>query len=262
MTPEALQREIWAPERSAQLAAQIARSNARYLSLAAGLTPLRGAVLAAVEGLTRLPAGCAVIVLDGVAAALDARDWVRSAEAAARRHGAGTARVYLDVPAPPLERELLALGFQRRIHDVLLTPPGPAPDGEELHLVPVEGPLWEVARDLQPAGRRWELMRRKQEAGGLECYLLESGRRLRGSVGIVPMPDVLTITDLVVHPDDRREGVGRAAVRAVWHAAVERGRSAAGLIAPRGTSCTALGESAGCRPAGAIVEWSRTLIRP
>ena len=260
MTPEALQREIWAPERSAQLSAQIARSNARYLSLAAGLTPLRGAVLAAVEGLTRLPAGCAVIVLDGVAAALDARDWVRSAEAAARRHGAGTARVYLDVPVPPLERELLALGFQRRVHDVLLTPPGPAPDGEELRLVPVEGPLWEVVRDLQPA--RGELMRRKQEAGGLECYLLESGRRLRGTLGIVPMPDVLTITDLVVHPDDRRAGVGRAAVRAVWLTALERGRSAAGLLARRGTSCSALGESAGCRPAGAVAEWSRTLIRP
>jgi GNAT superfamily N-acetyltransferase len=271
MSSEVLRPEVWAPERAAELAGQIARSDARYFSLGAGLTPLPGAVLAAVQGLTSLPAGCVVLVLDASAAGRDARDWVRSAEAAIAERGGRMARVYLDAPAPPLERALHARGYQRRVEDIFLTPPGPASEPEDARLVPIQGRLWAVARELHaadalapdgyPASAEawWELMRRKQEAGGMECYLIESGGRLRGTVGIVPMPDVLRIKNVFVAPAGRGNGVGRAAVHAVWRSAAERGRCAAGVLGVRDTPGAALYANAGLRPVGALLEWSRRL---
>jgi ribosomal protein S18 acetylase RimI-like enzyme len=273
MSSEALRPALWAPERAAELAGQIARSDSRYFSLGAGLSPLPGAVLAAVEGLTSLPAGCVVLVLDADAAGRDARGWVRSAEAAIVERGGRMARVYLDAPAPPLERALGAMGYQRRVEDIFLTPPGPAPGPGDVRLVPVQGRFWTVARELHasdalapdgyPASAEdwWELMRRKQEAGGMECYLIESGGRLRGTVGIVPMPDVLRIKNVFVAPSGRGNGVGRAVVRAVWRSAGERGRCAAGVLGVRGTPGAALYASAGLRTEGALVEWSRRLER-
>ncbi len=271
MTPEILQREAWAPRRAAELAAQLARSDARYFCLAATLTPLPGALLAAVEGLTALPAGCVTIVLDGAAAGDDPRGWVRAAEAATRGQGAGTARVYLDAPAPALERELRATGYERRAEDIFLTPPGPPPEDELVSLVPLEGALWDEARDLHraspmapdgyavPADAWWALMRRKQESGGIEFHLIEVAGRAAGTIGIVPMPDVLRLKNVYVHPSARGNGAGRAAVRAVWAAAAERGRCAAGVLGVRGTPGAALYAAAGLRPAGALTEWSRRL---
>jgi GNAT superfamily N-acetyltransferase len=273
MTPEVLQRPFWSPPRSAELAAQIARSDARYFSLGASLTPLPGAILAVVEGLTALPAACVTIVLDGDAAGVDARGWVREAEAATREHGGGICRIYLDAPAPALELELAAVGYERRVEDIFLTPPGPAPAAGSGHLVPVEGDLWALARELHasdavaPDGYAaspedwWELMRRKQEAGGMECYIVEADGRPCGTIGIVPMPDVLRIKNVFVAPQARGNGAGRAAVAAVWRSAAERGLSGAGVLGVRDTPGAALYARAGLRTAGALIEWSRTLGR-
>jgi len=273
MTPEVLQRAFWSPPRSAELAAQIARSDARYFSLAASLTPLPGAVLAAVDGLTALPAACVAIVLDGDAAGVDARGWVRGAEAATRGHGGRICRVYLDAPAPALELQLAAKGYERRVEDIFLTPPGPAPVAVDAHLVPIEGELWALARELHagdavaPDGYEaspedwWELMRRKQEAGGMECYIVECDGRPCGTVGLVPMPDVLRIKNVFVAPWARGNGAGRAAVAAGWRSAGERGLSGAGVLGVRPSPGAALYARAGLRTAGALIEWSRTLGR-
>ncbi len=215
-----------------------------------------------------------VIVLDGGAAGPDARAWVRAAEAATREHGGRIVRVYLDAPVPELERELLTMGYDRRVEDIFVSPPGAAPPPDDARLVPIAGRLWQTARDLHsdspiaPDGYLsspddwWALMRRKQEAGGMECYLIETGGRTRGTIGIVPMPDVLRIKNVFVHPDARGAGVGLAAVRAIWRDAVERGRDAVGVLGVRDTPGAALYDAAGLRPAGALIEWSRSLRWP
>jgi GNAT superfamily N-acetyltransferase len=274
VTSNVVPHQAWDPRQAAELASQIARSDARYFSLGANLTPLPGGVLAAVEGLAALPAGCVVVVLDAGPTGRDPREWVRTAEAAIRERGGRMARVYLDGPAPALERRLRAMGYQRRVEDIFLTPRGPAPPLVDARLVPVEGELWDVARKLHsgdpvaPDGYQasseewWELMRRKQEAGGMECYIVESDGEARGTIGIVPMPDVLRIKNVFVSPEARGNGVGLAAVWAVWRAAVERGVCGAGVLGVRDTPGAELYARAGLRIAGGLIEWSRSPPRP
>jgi GNAT superfamily N-acetyltransferase len=274
VTSDVVPNQAWTPRQAAELASQIARSDARYFSLGATLTPLPGAVLAVVEGLAALPAGCVIVVLDAGSAARDPHGWVRTAEATIRERGGQMARVYLDGPAPALERHLRARGYQRRVEDIFLTPRGPAPAAAGARLVPIEGRLWDVARALHSADALapdgygasphdwWELMRRKQDAGGMECYVIESEGRARGTIGIVPMPDVLRIKNVFVAPEGRGNGVGRAAVWAVWRAAAERGRCGAGVLGVRDTPGAALYARAGLRVAGELIEWSRSLSRP
>jgi GNAT superfamily N-acetyltransferase len=274
VTSNVVPHQAWHPRHAAELASQIARSDARYFSLGATLTPLPGGVLAAVEGLSALPAGCVVVVLDAAPTARDPRDWVRTAEAAIRQRGGRMARVYLDGPAPALERHLRARGYQRRVEDIYLTPRGPAPALADARLVPVDGGLWDVVRALHvgdpvaPDGYDaspddwWELMRRKQQAGGMECYVIESDGRPRGTIGIVPMPDVLRIKNVFVAHEARGNGIGRAAVWAVWRAAAERGKCGAGVLGVRDTPGAELYARAGLRTAGELIEWSRSLPRP
>jgi hypothetical protein len=249
-----LPRDRAAPGGTGRLSAQAARGHARHLSLAAGLTPLRGAVLAAVPGLADVPGGCAVIVLDPAAAAVDVRDWMRQAEAAARERGAREVRVHLDGPAPALERELRSRGYARALATVLLAPPGPAP-GEGVRLAPVSGPLWHEVRRLHGGdGRECELLRRKQEAGGLECHLIEREGRWIGAAALVPMPDVLVIVQLAA-PGEGPAGLA-GALGAVWRIAQDRG-AAAGLIAPAASPPAAAALRAGWRPAGGLARWAR-----
>ena len=255
MSSAVLPRDPAAPGGAGRLSAQAARGHARHLSLAAGLTPLRGAVLAAVPGLADVPGGCAVIVLDPAAAAVNVRDWARQAESAARERGAREVRVHLDGPAPALERELRARGYARDVADVLLAPPGPAPPGEAVRLAPVSGPLWHEVRRLHGGdGRECELLRRKQEAGGLECHLIEREGRCVGAAGVVAMPDVLVIAHLVA-PEEGPAGLA-GALGALRRLAQDRG-AAAGLIAPAASPAAAAAARAGWRPARDLVRWAR-----
>ena len=105
-------------------------------------------------------------------------------------------------------------------------------------------------------------MRRKQEAGGMECYIVESDGEARGTIGIVPMPDVLRIKNVFVSPEARGNGVGLAAVGRSGARPSSGGVCGAGVLGVRDTPGAELYARAGLRIAGGLIEWSRSLPRP
>lgn len=104
-----------------------------------------------------------------------------------------------------------------------------------------------------------ELERRKSGSGEFQPFLIQLGNEVRGGVATLGMGSLLRMKNLVVHPDFRRNGVGRAVVTRLRTAASDRGL-ALGCFAIAGEVGERLYRAVELRPVTLVVEWSRSLV--
>ncbi len=103
-----------------------------------------------------------------------------------------------------------------------------------------------------------ELERRKA-ADGLENYLAKLGGEVVGAIGAIRGESILRFKNILIHPDHRRRGLGRAMLSSLAALGRESGILEQAVFAVRGNAGEWLYRACGMRPVGEVVEWSRPL---
>jgi GNAT superfamily N-acetyltransferase len=103
-----------------------------------------------------------------------------------------------------------------------------------------------------------ELERRKA-AHGLESYLAMLGGEAVGAIGAIRGESILRFKNILIHPDHRRRGLGRAMLNSLAALGRESGILEQAVFAVRGNAGERLYRACGMRVVGTVVEWSKPL---
>ena len=245
-----------------------AATDVAYFEMAAELEQLPNAVFAWMPGLTRLAAAAVVQRVDGEAAARIGNDWLSEVEAAFRRVGAPLARIYLDAESP-MDGLLRQAGYGMR-PELVFARSLEAVSGEvELHRVESEQDWARKTRLHQEADRApdghpssasdWVELERRKSADGLESYLAMVGGDAIGAIGAIRGDHILRFKNILIHPDHRRRGLGRAMLNSLATIGRDSGILEQAVFAVRGNAGERLYRACGMKPVGTVVEWSRPL---
>ena len=245
-----------------------AATDIAYFEMGARLHDLPGAVLAWMPGLTGLAAGAVVQRVDGEAAARMGGAWVSQIERAFAAVEAPLARIYLEEGSPaaaPLRRA----GYAERPELVFAHAMTPPSAGVELRRVESDEAWALKARlhreaDRTPDGHPssaadWVDLERRKAAHGLENYLATLDGNVVGAIGAIRGDGVLRFKNILIHPDRRRRGLGRAMLDSLAALGRDSGILEQAVFAVRGNAGERLYRACGMRAVGTVVEWSRPL---
>ena len=245
-----------------------AATDAHYFEMAAQVDPLPGAALAWMSGLTGLAAGAVVQRVDGATAAKMGSGWVSEIEKALVKVGAPLARIYLEEGSPAdsllrgagyaMRPELVfAHAFEEAPGDVVLLRVGSDEDWEwkeRLHRDADRTP------DGHPSSASdWVELERRKTAHGLESYLALFDGEVIGAIGAIRGDRILRFKNILIHPDHRRRGLGRAMLGSLAALGRESGILEQAVFAVRGNAGERLYRACGMRAVGTVVEWSKPL---
>jgi hypothetical protein len=254
------------------LAAELLSSDELYFDLDARQESLTGCVLSWMPGLTKLPACCVVQRVSPQEIREPAR-WLVEVESAVRWAGSDLVRIYLQQPAPALERILRASGYRRRVEVAFLSPPSDPPGEEIVRFRELAGPRdWTLKERLHarldsergpddypnPAALWVEMVKRKCAAGQKRTFFLEVDGDICGLTGTIEMPNLLRLKNLVILPEFRRQGLGLQTVFSAWRLAAGEGMQL-GLFGIDGEAGAAMYRRAGLTECGEQAEWIRSL---
>ena len=216
-------------------------------------------------GPNRLAAGAVVQRVDGETAARMGSDWVSEVEAAFRRVGAPLARIYLEAESP-MDGLLRQAGYGMRPELVFAHAFEAAAGEVELRRVESDED-WERKngftrrRTATPDGHPssasdWVELERRKAADGLESYLAMLGGEVVGAIGAIRGDHILRFKNILIHPDHRRRGLGRAMLNSLAAVGRDGGILEQAVFAVRGNAGERLYRACGMRPVGTVVEWS------
>lgn len=245
-----------------------ADTDVAYFGMAAEIEQLPGAVLAWMPGLTSLAAGAVVQRVDSDAAARMGVRWVPEIESALEKVGAPLARVYLD-EGSPASGLLRQAGYAMRPELVFAHAMDAVPGEVELRLVDSDE-AWDLKKRLHEEADRtpdghpsaasdWVELERRKAAHGLQNYLAMLDGEVVGAIGAIRGDRILRFKNILIHPDHRRRGLGRAMLTALAALERESGILEQAVFAVRGNAGERLYRACGMRVAGTVVEWSKPL---
>jgi GNAT superfamily N-acetyltransferase len=105
----------------------------------------------------------------------------------------------------------------------------------------------------------WVELERRKAAHGLESYLAMLGGEAVGAIGAIRGESILRFKNILIHPDHRRRGLGRAMLNSLAALGRERGILEQAVFAVRGNAGERLYRACGMRAVGTVVEWSKPL---
>ncbi len=118
------------------------------------------------------------------------------------------------------------------------------------------------------AQRYWQTrVRPELRAGALDLFVAESGGRIRGTVQLIPasmpnQPHRADVAKLLVHPDARRQGLGRSLMNALFARSSELGRTTLVLDTRSTDPSRILYQGLGFQTAGEIPNYCRNPFEP
>lgn len=231
--------------------------------------------------LEQVPAGCVCQRIDVSHIAMRWRApelWLDAVEARFRGLGTPLSRLYIEDDRD-LDELLLRRGYRSRTELGFLYPLSAgfsitsSLGADRVSLQPVfANDDWEVKEALHgdtvmgPDGypcdaKQWvQLERTKCFAGAMHCYLIRTAAgELCGAIGTMRAGSVLRIKNVVVHPQFRGQGMGLAALGALFGVARQLGLSALGVFGIEGEPGSALYRRAGFHVETHQVEWTKSL---
>lgn len=245
-----------------------AATDVAYFEMGAEIERLPGAELAWMPRLTSLAAGAVVQRVDGDAAARMGGGWVSAIEEALGAVGAPLARVYLD-EGSPAGGILRQAGYVMRPELVFAHAMEPTPGEVELLRLDNDE-AWERKERLHKEADRtpdghpssasdWVELERRKAAHGLESYLAIVDGEVVGAIGAIRGDRILRFKNILIHPDRRRRGLGRAMLGSLAAVGRESGILEQTVFAVRGNAGERLYRACGMRAVGTVVEWSKPL---
>lgn len=255
-----------------EMAEQILRSDRVYFEMAATVGVMRGAELAWMPELQKLPGGCVVQRVDRSAVGENCGLWLRGAEASIRNLGGTMVRIYMEETNAIPERDMLHAGFRRRLEIAYLLPSLDRLKGDSnLRLrEAVSDEDWRERRILQEnsdssadgysyQAAEWTLLeRRKCRTGGMKVLLLEGDGKVLGSVGAIRIGNLLRCKNITLLPglDD---AVGVELIRLIAARAAHRGLSGVGDLVVAGSETERICKEAGMVLVARLFEWSKPI---
>lgn len=261
------------------LVSDLFESEYRYFEAGAVSDAIPGGFIVRMPGLEVLAAGCVVqrLAVELIESAAD--DWLLSVEKRLLELSVRRARLYLSSKAPHLREALVRHGYRAVKEVPLLTLVGAEPFHNEtvpgLELRPlISDRDWLKKQTVYQRMERgpdghvspphlWiELERRKSESNYMKPYLVTLQGKVCGAVSAAAVGSVMRLKNLVISPDYRRRGVGRAVAAAFTKIAAENARSAAGCFAIEGSASLPMYQQAGYQSVGFQTEWTKYLDDP
>jgi len=247
-------------------------SDCTYFEMGAELKHLDGATMAWMPGLTG-SAGAAVIHrVDHDAIAEGGAAWIANAESAMAGVGAKLCRIYLSDRHELADEHLASAGYVAR--DELIFLDSVADPSLNVRLQPVRSEAeWAMklkfhgAADQTPDGHGniagdWVELERRKCRSGMEAYLAHLDGEVVGAVGAIWCEGFARAKNLVVTPDRRRRGIGRAMLGGIAALGRTRGVSEQCVLAVRGEQGELLYRAMGMAMIGLQVEWSKRIGDP
>jgi ribosomal protein S18 acetylase RimI-like enzyme len=249
--------------------ARAIESDWAYFEMGSELQPLDGATMAWIPGLSASPGATVIYRVDADVLADGGAGWVAMAEQAMAAKGATLCRIYLDQPHAHAEDVLRNAGYVARDELVFLDSVPAAAIGLTLRRVDSDADWASKQRFHQTADRTpdghdnaaidWVALERRKCSAGMEAYLAELDREVVGAVGAIWCDGFLRTKNLVVAPERRRRGVGRAMLGAIAALGAERGLSQQCVLAVKGEEGELLYRAVGMSVIGFQVEWSKPI---
>ena len=254
----------------ALLCRQIVESDRRYFEMGARIVPLPGAEIAWMPGLAHCASAVVVHRVDPSSVARQGPGWVRLIEEKLQELGAGSARIYLDRPDVVAAGILGAANYQSRREIALhAARVGAADKGVVLRKVE-SGEDWQRKQQFheavleRPDGHGasavdWIDMERAKCSLGMQTFLAYRGPDVVGTIGLIPSAGPWRLKNVAVHPDFRRQSVGRAMIARAADLARKGGAAGLCLFGVDGTGGEALYRACGFVETGFQVEWTKDL---
>jgi len=253
------------------LAETLVETDGLYFELGARAEALPGASLVRMPGLEHTAAGCVVQRVDPACIG-DEVAWGYAVGERLGAVGCRLARIYLLGREPALEAALLRLGYEPREEIGFLAPVPRSPHRTGVRVRPVVTEVdWQIKHLLheecpvqsdghEGSAHEWvELERRKAEAGGMTCCLIEVDGEPCGAVATIELGPFLRIKNIVIHPAYRGRGLALATVHELGLVARRRGRRAFGCFAVAGGTGEAVYRRAGLAAVTSQFEWAKDL---
>ncbi len=118
------------------------------------------------------------------------------------------------------------------------------------------------------AQRYWEArVRPELRAGALDLFVAESGGRILGTVQLIPasmpnQPHRADVAKLLVHPEARRQGLGRSLMNTLFARSLEQGKTLLVLDTRSSDPSRILYQGLGFQTAGEIPNYCRNPFEP
>jgi GNAT superfamily N-acetyltransferase len=251
----------------AEVAALLVESDRRYFAAGSEALAFPGGVLRWIPGLQHVAAGCILEWAGSVAA----DRFAQAALGATTTIGAPLLRFYSSGGSRELASAWEEQGFEPGIELAYACRPEPIPsDMASLRFRPVVTPGdWAVKEALAAAGEDppdgkhaspgdWTMLeRRKSEAGYALFYLAERDGVPCAAFGLSDCGPLLRVKNVAVHPDFRRQGVGRALLAFAQRHALHHGYEWVGVFALEGGDGARLYSGCGFQLVGSQTEWTK-----
>jgi GNAT superfamily N-acetyltransferase len=248
-------------------------SERAYFLAGAQNRPVCGGMLSLIPGLQHLPAGCVLHSVTTTPSPQSLADWLRTLERRFLRAGSKLSRFYLPAGTDELAEGLRALGYRASdetgyIRDFAgdcsgltphlnLRPLDPARDWAQKVQLCIQTGVGPDGYDMRH-GAYATLERVKCEAGYMRSYLYWIGDRAVGAVSLAVHGRFARLKNLLVHPQFRGRGVGRALVVGTMAKARSEGAELFGVFGAS-TATRRLYLGCGLSPLTRQIEWSRLL---
>ena len=248
-------------------------SERAYFRAGAHNRPACGGTLSVIPGLQHLPAGCVLHDIAAPPGPADAISWVRSIERRFLRVGSRLCRFYL--PGEPGQLAPLfegvgyssqtETGFSRDLSasdsDIVahlnLRPLDPAHGWTQKIQLCIQAGLGPDGYDMRQ-GAYATLERTKCQSGYMRSYLYWRGSRAVGAASLAVNGEFARLKNVLVHPEYRSRGVGRAMVIGMMDEARRQGAGTFGVFA-RTEEARQLYVRCGMAEQLTQTEWTRAL---
>jgi len=248
-------------------------SEREYFRAGAHNRPVCGGTLSVIPGLQHLPAGCVLHDITAAPGPADTISWVRSMERRFLRVGSRLCRFYLPGRPDQIGPILQGIGYARQVEtgltrdleagatDIMahlnLRPLDPARGWTQKIQLCIQAGLGPDGYDMRQ-GAYATLERTKCQSGYMRSYLYWRGSRAVGAASLAVHGGFARLKNVLVHPEYRARGVGRAMVIGMMDEARRQGATVFGVFA-RTEAARQLYARCGMAEQLIQTEWTRAL---
>lgn len=252
---------------------QLLESDCRYFEAGAIKKTEMGADIVYMPGLESLAAGCVIQRLQPAQITCSWHDWLTHLENQLSALGISACRLYLSQTPAALATVLQHHGYQAQVETALMSDPLEPRPRPDLILSPVEtAHHWRQKLKIHQASidgpdghsnrpEDWLAMeQQKCQAGVMNSYLICDQGHICGTVSTMDMGQWLRLKNLVIHPQWRRQGIGKRTVEALKHLAWSSGKQRLGCFALAGGAGERVYQRAHLTILTQQTEWYKPLI--